>query len=119
MIVLCVPGKSEEKKAFKQQLDADAILSFYHWDSYKIHKMNELGAPITIKSIDHLAKLEEKQLIVIILDKRTPPKEKEYTLEELASKFHSMGFKRVIIQLSVGRAHPDGRPTLMDSVKSK
>lgn len=109
-------GNEVRERAFVQQAEADMVIHFWHWDSLSLSKPR-IGTDLNKqKLVRELSRSKtKKNFVVVILDKGAEPEGKEVSVDDLVESFHKLGFRRVVIQQAVGRAHPDGLPILKDS----
>jgi len=105
---------------FVQQEAADLVVWFWHWDSWRIEKPRGLSG-----SSEDLTKGEfearvgrddvERQFVVCVFGKRTPPAGMGATMDELEAFFRKLGFSRIVFQQATSRDEHWDWPILRDS----
>jgi hypothetical protein len=102
--------------AFRQQEQADVVLSFLDWGSLDLTKPKVEGKTSVAKEqlpgILDQAKVG-RGLVVVVLDKRA----EQVPISELEAFFLQLGFQRVIVQQAVSDFDPKGLPILSDSAQ--
>lgn len=102
--------------SFRQQEQADVVLTFLDWSSLDLTKPKVEGKiRVTKEQLPGILDQAKaaRGLVVVVLDKRA----EQVSISELEAFFLQLGFQRVIVQQALSDLDPNGLPILSDSAQ--